>query len=410
MNESDGMDEALEGGMRQSLMIASRLAEVVARRIQEVQRQQQQALDRANFEAQTRFTAERSQARAVLAPVQKDEWWNKAEPQDIVAVYATAEGWKAHDPAALAASEKIRQEVFTRYGIDTRDVEGDTGYLDSGIREMAAANARRDAMAASEETARKAAAEQERAMQLLAAAQAEELRAQARTLTPEMERYQVPADHLANPELAHALQNAHHAKTPAARETADIEVRERMFLIDQDGINGPDLGKLREETAATINGAEDEHFKDPDFVKAAQELREARMLAEGGFPGNAQSSMEQRYERAEKELFARMEGCGRDIENRVTGDNSAQLKGQGLKAETTAAADYGAAARQATFADSLNSTGVTEDQIRGRVAAERSEGTHPLAAVTTSKSAPKARKARTGATKGAERDKNGVSR
>lgn len=410
MNESDGMDDALEGGMHQSLMIASRLAEAIARRIQEFHRQQQQDLDRANVEAQARFTAERSQARAVLAPVQKDEWWNKAQPQDIAAAYATAEGWKAHDPAALEASEKIRQEVLTRYGIDTRDVGGDTAYLDSGIREMAAANARREAMAISEETARKAAAEQTRAMALLAAAQAEELRAQAQTLAPEMERHQIPVDRLANPALAHALQNAHHAKTPAAREAADIEVKERMFLIDQDGINGPDLNKLREETAATINGAGAEQFKDPDFVKAAQELREARILAEGGFTGNAQSSMEQRYERAEKELFARMEGFGRDIENRVTGDNNPQLKDQGLKAETTAATDYGAAARQAAFADSLKSTGATEDQIRARSAAERSEGTHPSEAVARPKGAPKARKAASRTGKGAERSNNGMSR
>lgn len=410
MNEADGIDEALEGGMRQHLMIASRVAEAIARRIQEYQRQQQQDLDRANVEAQARFTAERSQARAVLAPVQKDEWWNKAQAQDIAAAHATAEGWKGHDPAALEASEKIRQEVFTRYGIDTRDVGADTAYLESAIREMAAANTRREALAISEETARKAAAEQDRAAALLAAARAEELRAQAQTLAPEIERHQVPVEHLTNPELARALQNAHHARTPSAQEAADIEVKERMFLIDQDGINGPDLGKLREETAATLNGVGEEHFKDPDFVKAAQELREARILAEGGFTGNPRSSMEQRYERAEKELFARMEDFGRDIEKRVTKDTSPELKGEGLEAETTANAGYGAAARQAAFADSLNSTGATEAQIRGRVAAERGEGTHPNEAAAPPKGAPKARKGRRGADKGAERSKNGMSR
>lgn len=442
MNESDGIDEALESGMRQNLMIAARLAEAIARRIEEYRRRQEQQLDRPNQELrgrsdaetaldhageptqaqrtqelyrppmhdQERFEYDRREDVAALAQARKDEWWNNAGAKDIAAVYATAEGWKAHDRAALETSEKIRQEVLTRYGIDTRDVGGDRASLESGIQEMALANARRDAMAISEETERKAAAEHERAMALLVAAQAEELRAQAKTLAPEMERHQVPAEHLANPELARALQNAHHAKTPAAQEAADIEVKERMFLIDQDGINGPDLGQLRKETAATINGAGEEHFQDPDFVKAAQELREARILAEGGFTGNAHSTMEQRYERAEKELFARMEGFGREVENRVTKDTSPEIKNEGLKAETTANADYGTAARQAAFADSLKSTGATEAQIKARSAAERGEGTHPAEAAAPPKGAPKGRKGRRGADKGAERSNSGVTR
>ncbi|MFH5879330.1 hypothetical protein [Arthrobacter sp. NA-172] len=90
-------------------------------------------------------------------------------------------------------------------------------------------------------------------------------------------------------------------------------MQERLFLISQDGINGPDIDQLRKETTANINGAEDAHFQDPAFVKAAKDLHEARLLAEGGFTGSERMPTEQRYERAEKELFARMErfGCRR---------------------------------------------------------------------------------------------------
>lgn len=49
---------------------------------------------------------------------------------------------------------------------------------------------------------REAAAEYEKAMRLLAAARAEELRAQAVKLAPEMKRHQVPSEFLANPEMA----------------------------------------------------------------------------------------------------------------------------------------------------------------------------------------------------------------
>ncbi|WP_426989678.1 hypothetical protein [Pseudarthrobacter sp. Y6] len=108
------------------------------------------------------------------------------------------------------------------------------------------------------------------------------------------------------------------------------DLQERLFLIGKDGINGPDIDQLREETTATVNGAGDSHFEDPEFVKAAKEMHEAKLLAEGGFKDSERGSLEQRYERAEKALFARMEGLGREIENRVTGDDSSRLKDQGL--------------------------------------------------------------------------------
>jgi hypothetical protein len=410
MSESDGIDDFFDNGMRQSLMLASRIAETLARRRQEAQRQQQHLDSQAAREAQARLSAERSSALAVLAPVQKDQWWDKAQPGDIATAHAAAEGWKDLDPAALEASGKIREEVLARYGIDTRDVGTDTAYLESGIATIATEKARLDELARSQEEARKAAAEHEKAMQLIAAAQAEELRAQATKLAPEMERHQVPVEYLASPELAQALQRAHNAKTPKAAAAADGDIKERLFLIGKDGINGPDMEQLRKETTANLNGAGESHFKDPQFVKAAKEMHEAKLLAEGGFTGSQFASIEQRYERAEKELFARLEGVGREIENRVTGNDSSQLKDQALKAETASAASYGSAEHHTKFAESLEDTGANEAQIRGRLTAARSEGTHPSAAVTIGKGAAKARKTRAGATVGAERSKSGPSR
>ncbi|MCU1518651.1 MAG: hypothetical protein JWQ75_3372, partial [Pseudarthrobacter sp.] len=343
MSESDGMDDVLDNGMRQTLLMASRIAETLARRRQESQRQQEHLDAQAAHEAQARLAAERSTAHAVLAPVEKEQWWDKAQPNDIATAHAVAEGWKDHDPTALAASEIIRHEVLARYGIDTHDVGADAAYLESGVEAIATEKARLDALALNWEAQRKAAAEQEKAMQLLAAARAEELRAQAEKLAPEMERHQVPVEYLANPELAQALQRAHNAKTPKAAAAADTEIKERMFLIGKDGVNGPDIDQLRKETTTNINGAGDSHVQDPVFVKAAKDMHEAKLLAEGGFKGSQWSTMEQRYERAEKELFARMEGLGREIENRVTGNDSNRLNDQGLKDETSSAEGYGSA-------------------------------------------------------------------
>jgi len=410
MSDADGMDDVVDGGLRQSLLIGSRIAETLARRRQESQRQEEHAATQAAYEANARLTAERSAARAALAPVDKEQWWDKAQPRDIATAYTAAESWKSRDPAALAASERIRQEVFNRYGIDTRDVGADAAYLESGVQTITTERARQDALQRSQEEARAAAAEHEKAMALLAAARIEELRAQATVLAPEMERHQVPVEYLANRELAAALQTAHAAKTPAAIEAADATVRERLFLIGKDGVNGPDIDQLRKETAENVNGAGNEHFEDPGFVRAAKEMHETKLLAEAGFTGSERTPMEQRYEQAEKELFTRLESAGREIENRVTGNDSSRLKDQGLKSESASAADYGSAERHAKFAESLTNTVANATQIRGRLAAARSEGTHPSAAVSIGKGAAKARKSRTGTAVGSARSKNGLTR
>jgi hypothetical protein len=134
------------------------------------------------------------------------------------------------------------------------------------------------------------------------------------------------------------MQRAHNAKTPKQLRRPDTEIKERMFFISKDGVNGPDVEQLRNETTANINGVGDSHFQDPAFVKAAKDMHEAKLLTEGGFTGSKWASLEQRYERAEKELFTRLEGVGREIDNGVTGNDSSRLRDQGLKTESTPAA------------------------------------------------------------------------
>ncbi|MEC5180857.1 hypothetical protein [Arthrobacter sp. CG_A4] len=97
------------------------------------------------------------------------------------------------------------------------------------------------------------------------------------------------------------------------------------------------------------------------------------------------------------------------MENRVTGDDSNRLKDQGEKAIASSAAEYGSADHHQAFASSLAGT-ASENQVQGRLAAARSEGTHPSTALTQDKGAAKARKTRGGAGAAAERTKSGPSR
>jgi len=399
MSESDGIDDVLDNGLRQSLMIAARLGETLARRRQESLREREHQDVQAAHQAHARYTADRAQMQAALAPVHDDTWWQQAQATDITNAHMLTEAWKYHDPAALAAADRIRQEVKTRYGIDTHDVGADADYLHSGVETVTAEQARLTA-----------AREHDKAMALIAAAQAEELRNTAEKLAQAVEKHNVPAEYLRNQTLAAALQRSQDARTPEDIEAADTTVKERLYLIGKDGINGPTIDQLRDETTATVNGAGEDHFKDPAFVKAAQEMHEAKLLAEAGFTGTGQEPLEQRYERAEKELFARIEGLGREIEDHVTGNDSDRLTDQGLKAETASAAGYGSAEHHEEFAESLKNSGATKEQIRGRLTAARSEGTHPNTALTAGKEAAKARKTRPGKSVGAERGKSGLSR
>ncbi|WP_353713519.1 hypothetical protein [Arthrobacter sp. K5] len=397
MSESDGMDDVLDNGLRQSLLIASRIAETLARHRQESLRQREHQDAQATHENQARYEAERAAMQGTLAPVHRDQWWHEAQPTDISAAYALSEAWKDHDPAALAAADRIRSEVHRRYGIDTRNIGADAAYLESGVETVSAEQARLAAVR-----------EHDKGMALIAAAQAEDLRATAEKLAPVMERHQVPAGYLTNQALVAALQTAQDATTPEAIEAADTLVKERLYLIGKDGLNGPTIDQLREETTANFNGAAADHFKDATFVNAAKDWHEAKLLAEAGFTGTHDQPLEQRYERTESELFARIEALGRDIENRVTRADSQRLQSEGDRAESSPAAEYGSEAHHQAFAASLAGT-ATDGQIKGRLAAARSEGTHPRAALA-SKAPAKARKTSTGAALGAQKTKNGPSR
>jgi hypothetical protein len=118
MSESDGIDEALEGMSRIGLTVAGRLGEQLARAREQELRRAQAAEEQQVRELQARFDAERAAARAQLAPVMDNRWWDTATGRDVERVHEAATAWKDHDPAARDAAEVIRDQVQRRYGLD----------------------------------------------------------------------------------------------------------------------------------------------------------------------------------------------------------------------------------------------------------------------------------------------------
>jgi colicin import membrane protein len=127
------MDDAVDGAMRTGLMVASRIGEQLARMREEDQRTIAAAEDHRARQLQERFDAQRAAARAQLAPVARGDWWDKATPAMIERAHETATAWKAYDPEAAQASERIRDQVQARYGVDVSNTGADEASVSAAL-------------------------------------------------------------------------------------------------------------------------------------------------------------------------------------------------------------------------------------------------------------------------------------
>ena len=115
----DEASDSVRAGMRTAMAAAAQIAQRVMRALEQRQREAQAASEQRAAELRARFDAERAAARAVLAPVGREEWWATAQPEQIASAYETAHAWEKFDPEARAAADRIRDEVGVRYGVDT---------------------------------------------------------------------------------------------------------------------------------------------------------------------------------------------------------------------------------------------------------------------------------------------------
>jgi hypothetical protein len=123
--ESDGIGEAFDGQVRVALTVATQMAERFARLREELARNAQARTEQQTKELQVRFDAERNAARASLAPVWQQEWWNTAGVDDIATAYETAEAWRTVDPDIARTSDRMREDLRGRYGIDVNNLDAD---------------------------------------------------------------------------------------------------------------------------------------------------------------------------------------------------------------------------------------------------------------------------------------------
>jgi colicin import membrane protein len=222
MSESDGIDEAIEGMSRVGLAVAGRLGEQLARAREQALRRTQAAEEQQARELQARFDAERAAARAQLAPVMDNRWWETASGRDIERVHEAATAWKDHDPAARSAAEVIRDQVQRRYGLGVDNLGAD----DASVS-VALAKAERDREQADQERSA-GRDENSQAAQLLAEAAWED-RDREQDVTEESQRPEALAEEAGvkydsaerRQELANSLDGVADREAVQARLSAD---------------------------------------------------------------------------------------------------------------------------------------------------------------------------------------------
>ncbi|WP_336922879.1 hypothetical protein [Aquipuribacter sp. SD81] len=117
--DSDGVNDALDAAVRIALTLASQMAARLARERERAAREARGVADAEAREIQARSAAERAAARAQLAPVERDAWWETATKKQVAQALQTAVTWQAVDVRAAAAVETIYRRVQLRHGVST---------------------------------------------------------------------------------------------------------------------------------------------------------------------------------------------------------------------------------------------------------------------------------------------------
>lgn len=122
-DESDGIEEALEGAVRLAVTAGARLGSEIARAREERLREQRRLDEREATRLAQRLEAEKQVAVAELSKVHRPDWWERADAARIGQTYATARAWAPESQEAAQGERKMRQELSARYSIDVDRID-----------------------------------------------------------------------------------------------------------------------------------------------------------------------------------------------------------------------------------------------------------------------------------------------
>lgn len=224
MSESDGIEEAFEGQVRVGLLVAGRVAEELARQRERSAREAEQQSLQAARDLADRVAAERTTARASLAPIERDAWWERATPRDIEVAWQTARQWQDVEPDARRATETIREQVRDRYGIDVDTLDPDRSDAVSRAMDERAQAERESAEQAGRDSDRaRSEADQERVVATLLVNEAAEERAAADSIDGDRDAQVLPLERAESAEQDAGRSGSDAAAADARAAGADAE-------------------------------------------------------------------------------------------------------------------------------------------------------------------------------------------
>ena len=122
-DETDGMEEALEGAVRLAVTAGARLGSELARAREDQLRDERLRDERESGRLAQRFEAEKQVAVAELSQVHRPDWWDRADAERIGQTYATARAWAPEVDEAARGERRMRDELQARYGIDVDRID-----------------------------------------------------------------------------------------------------------------------------------------------------------------------------------------------------------------------------------------------------------------------------------------------
>ena len=132
-HEPDGINEVFASSARVAITAGGLMAERLMRRREQAHRDAEAEGRQAACELQARLDSERAAARASLRVVHRDQWWERATPQQLGVAWETANAWRDVDAQAQQTADRMRDELRRRYAIDVNSLDADRGAVQDAL-------------------------------------------------------------------------------------------------------------------------------------------------------------------------------------------------------------------------------------------------------------------------------------
>jgi hypothetical protein len=366
---SNDVEAELDGVMRTLIAAAGRMGENVARMREEAARRAEAQSTQRAREVQVQFEQERAMARAQLQPTREPAWWDRARPEDVAHAYETSAAWKDTDPDLAQAHAHMGDELRERYGIDVNNVQADPQRVAEVLRQRAGVDAPEQSNAA--EQAGSTEQERREADQLLNAADQHDRNAEA-----------------ARGDAAAARSDVDAERTPGVSRAG------RIGIGYEDEYDEPAPLDPNAERTITLTLNEYEADRIERFL-ASSEWQGRQGLDESDF------DPERSFDEADRDRKTMLENTVGLRERLSTARSAAaentadREQGAGNQDRPTGLTAWDNADRRDAHAGKMAEQGVEPVAVQAQYGADVSNAKHPRAAVGSTRSAARARKAAT---------------